>query len=355
MKKISVRVELDEVTKKSCEAFDYKFDGESIFELPKFDAPARDGSWSIGLIVGPSGSGKTQLLKLNYGITNNKLWNPQKSIASHFGSSEMAIKKLSAVGLNSIPAWAKPFHVLSNGEQFRASLAMIIENNVSIDEFTSVVDRNVARSCSNSIQKFIRNEKLKGIVFSSCHYDIIEWLQPDWCYDTMGESMLPRGCLQCRPQIRITIESCSGDWWRIFRHHHYLTSSINNSAEMFLAKWEGSPVAFASALPLPSGTIKNAWRGHRTVVLPDYQGLGIGVKLSDWVGQRFVNLGKRYFSKTSHPRMGQYRDSSPLWRPTSKNHKIRNSLNGKNKILIGMNRSIRENKYCYSHEYIGIC
>ncbi|NBR71123.1 MAG: GNAT family N-acetyltransferase [Proteobacteria bacterium] len=353
MKRLSVKVDLDEITKKVCEPFDYKFNGESTFDLPEFDPPKRDGSWSIGLIVGPSGSGKTQLLEGAYGINNQSHWDRNKSIASHFENSESAIKKLTSVGLNSIPAWCKPFHVLSNGEQFRASLARSLNSNIAVDEFTSVVDRSVAKSCSNAIQKFIRRENMTGVVFSSCHYDIIEWLQPDWCYDTMSGAMLPRGCLQCRPPIRITIEPCSGYWWKIFKHHHYLTSEINMASEMFIAKWEDTPVGFVSALPMPSGTLKNAWRGHRTVVLPDYQGLGIGVRLSDWMGERCLTFGRRYFSKTCHPRMGEYRDKSPLWRPTTKNHKIRSVSNGKNKNLLGMNNTIRDNKLCYSHEYIG--
>jgi hypothetical protein len=348
---LSVGVDVDEITKMACEPFDFEFNGEITFKLPRFDAPQRDGLWSIGLIVGPSGSGKTSLLKMNYGENKKQKWDASKSVASHFGDYNTAIKKLGAVGLNSIPSWCKPFHVLSNGEQFRAELARSLESNSSIDEFTSVVDRTVAKSCSNSVQKYIRNEKLTGVVFSTCHYDVIEWLQPDWCYDTMSGSMLPRGCLQCRPQIRITVESCDRGWWEIFRHHHYMTSSLNSTAITFLAKWENTPVAFASCLPMPSGTLKNAYREHRTVVLPDYQGLGIGVRLSDWVGQKLVDDGKRYFSKTSHPRMGEYRNKSKLWKPTSKNMIKRNDFSPKN--YNGLLDTYRANKFSYSHEYIG--
>ena len=352
--KLEITVELDEILKSACEPFDYKFDGTSYFELPIFDAPKRNQNWSIGLIVGPSGSGKTHLLKRNYGITEFPEWNKTKAIVSQFGSPENAVKKLSAVGLNSIPSWCRPFHVLSNGEQFRANMAMMLDSNSSFDEFTSVVDRQVAKSCSNAIQKHIRKTGITGVVFSSCHYDIIEWLQPDWCFDTLTGAMLPRGCLHRRQPITITIEPCSKSWWKIFKHHHYLTSEINPSSEMFLATWDNNPVGFASCIAMPSGTLKNAWRGHRTVILPDYQGMGIGVRLSDWMGERAISLGRRYFSKTAHPSMGEYRDRSNLWKPTSKNHKLRSDVNGsKNKNLKEMNKTLRENKLCYSHEYIG--
>ena len=354
MKKKSVTVELDDILKNACEPFDYSFDGTSVFQLPNFHAPERDGSWSIGLIVGPSGSGKTQLLKDNYGITEFPIWNTNKAIVSHFTDHNSAIDCFSAVGLNSVPSWCKPFHVLSNGEQFRANMARMLSNNSSFDEFTSVVDRTVAKSCSHAIQRYIRKNTISGIVFATCHYDVLEWLQPDWCFDTLTEAMLPRGCLQCRPKIELTIEPCSKSLWNIFKHHHYMTSEINIASEMFIATWEDVPIGFTSCISMPSGTLKNAWREHRTVVLPDYQGLGIGVRLSDWMGERCKYLGRRYFSKTSHPRMGQYRDNSLLWKPTSKNHLKRSDLkSSRNKNYNEMNRTLRVNKWSYSHEYIG--
>jgi len=131
-----------------------------------------------------------------------------------------------------------------------------------------------------------------------------------------------------------------------------MTSSLNPTAITFLAKWEDKPVAFSSCLPMPSGTIKNAYREHRTVVLPDYQGLGIGVRLSDWVGKKLVDSGKRYFSKTSHPRMGGYRSNSILWKPTSKNKVTRKDINKKN--YNGISDTYRINKFSYSHEYVGM-
>lgn len=351
---LSVKVEIDDILKSSCDPYDYNFDGTSVFKLPNFKSQSRDGSWSIGLIVGPSGSGKTQLLKKNYGITEFPKWNETKAIVSHFDSAKDATNRLSAVGLNSIPSWCRPFHVLSNGEQFRANMAMMLNTNSSFDEFTSVVDRTVAKSSCHAIQRHIRINNITGVVFSSCHYDIIEWLQPDWCYDTLTGAMLPRGCLQCRKPITLTVEPCTRSWWNVFKHHHYLTSEINVSSEMFIAIWDGIPVAFSACIAMPSGSLKNAYRGHRTVVLPDYQGLGIGVRLSDWMGERCISLGRRYFSKTAHPRMGEYRDKSSLWRPTSKNHNLRKDmLKERNRNYNNFNKTKRANKLCYSHEYIG--
>jgi GNAT superfamily N-acetyltransferase len=107
-----------------------------------------------------------------------------------------------------------------------------------------------------------------------------------------------------------------------------------------------------SALAMPG--VKNAWRGHRTVVLPDYQGIGIGVRCSDAVASMFVADGKRYFSKTSHPRMGLYRESSKLWKPTTKNRVIRNDYKSSRKTKEHRYKLSHAHRVCFSHEYIGV-
>jgi GNAT superfamily N-acetyltransferase len=53
---------------------------------------------------------------------------------------------------------------------------------------------------------------------------------------------------------------------------------------------------------------------HRLVILPDYQGLGIGGRLSEWMEQRLYEQGYRYRSVSSHPALNAYRSRSPRWR-----------------------------------------
>jgi len=175
-------VERDEFITASETAFDCIFDGVSTFypwklptKLPK--------KFGIGVIVGSSGSGKSTILK-QFGLEDEPIWNDNKSIVSHFDSPDDAINKLGSVGLNSIPSWYKPYSVLSNGEKFRADLARKIKSNAVIDEYTSVVDRNVAKAASVSLSKYVKNNKLENIVLSTCHHDILDWLEPDWVLDT---------------------------------------------------------------------------------------------------------------------------------------------------------------------------
>lgn len=175
----------DDFIKASEKAFDCIFDGISKFY--PWEKPEITEDFTIGIIHGNSGSGKSTLLK-EFGEDIPNIWEDDKAIISHFESPDEGINLLGAVGLNSIPSWYKPYKVLSNGEKFRADLARKLKDGCVIDEFTSVVDRTVAKSTSISIAKYIRKNGLKNVVISTCHEDIIEWLNPDWVIDTnLGE------------------------------------------------------------------------------------------------------------------------------------------------------------------------
>jgi GNAT superfamily N-acetyltransferase/ABC-type thiamine transport system ATPase subunit len=340
-------VVLDEITQELIKPFDYESDGTEKFypyllptDLPK--------DFGIGVIVGASGTGKSTLLK-SFGSPVSPVWN-DGSIVSNFANAIDANEKLSAAGLMSVPEWVKPFSVLSNGQQFRANLARSLHNEAVIDEFTSVIDRNVAKAASTAMARYVRKNNVKGIVLATCHRDVLEYLEPDWIIDTdRGE--WASGRYLHRPDLVLGIYPCSNEVWEHFAPHHYLSESLNKSAHCYLALWNGSVVGFVASIAYPSGTVKEAYREHRLVVHPDFQGFGIGPRLSEAVAQHYLDNGKRYFSKTSHPRLGGYRDQSALWKPTSKNHKRRTdglNLDGKARW------SIDPNRWSYSHEYVGI-
>ncbi len=352
-------VKQDEITKEISNSFDFEFDGKVSFTMPRFKRPEND--FNVGLVVGPSGSGKSNILK-EFNKEENIQWDSNKAVCSHFATHDEAVDKLSAVGFNSIPSWLKPYHVLSTGEKFRVDLAKRLKDNAVIDEFTSVVDRNVAKSCANALGKYIKKQNLKNIVFASCHYDIIDWLQPDWVFDTTSNKVVGRRW-ERRPKIVLEIFPCRVEIWSLFREHHYLTGDINKGARCWLAVWEGNPVGFSSSIPLPTGTIEGkCYRGHRLVILPDFQGLGIGVRLSDFMGEMHIKQNIKYFSKTAHPRLGEYREQSKAWKPTSSNKKdhskaylkdIRRARAGGNLIQTEEGLLRHMNRICYSHQYIG--
>lgn len=133
------------------------------------------------------------------------------------GDWQQVTAALSAVGLGDVPSWLHPYHVLSTGEKFRASLARIVceaPEHVVIDEFTSVVDRQIARMGASAFAKAWRHTGGQAVLLS-CHYDIIDWLAPDWVFDTAtGDFRWTRGCLQ-RPRIAIsTYSRPTGDFGR---------------------------------------------------------------------------------------------------------------------------------------------
>jgi hypothetical protein len=117
-----------------------------------------------------------------------------------------------------------------------------------------------------------------------------------------------------------------------------------------MATWEGVPVAFAGILAFPHPIVKKGWRESRTVVLPDFQGLSIGVKLSDYIGSVFKANECRFFSKTAHPAMINYRlRHTELWKQTTHSREARDPAEKSMKSR-GWDTTQR---YCYAFEYIG--
>lgn len=168
-------------------AFDYQqkesveqFKGRIVF--PK--------KWQIGAIVGASGTGKTTIAnKIFKDELSQKLVYKSKSVIDDMPkdcSVDEITKMFYAVGFGSVPSWLKPFSVLSNGEKMRVELAnRLLNNDMSVfDEFTSVVDRNVAKTMCIATKKTMSKMPNKKLVVVSCHYDILDWLQPDWVFDT---------------------------------------------------------------------------------------------------------------------------------------------------------------------------
>jgi len=356
----SSKVKVDSITKGVSQPFEYKFDGSRTFT--GWEKPEVPSNFRLGLIVGPSGSGKSLLLK-EFGKETDPRWTKGESVASHFRDVDDATNRLTGVGLNSIPTWCSDFQVLSTGEQFRANLARKIGDHAVIDEFTSVVDRNVAKAASCALRRYVDKHDVKGMVLASCHEDIIPWLQPDW-YFTTTDGILHDGRLLRRPSITIRIYPCSRNLWGMFAPHHYLSHVLASSAKCYVVTAEfekqTNVVGFVSCRPYPTGSIRRAWLEHRTVILPDFQGLGIGPRASDAVASLYLSEGKHYFSRTAHPRFGAYRNKpNSGWMPTtqykgeSKYARNQASDKGTHTGAERINTFGGDNRLAFSHEYVG--
>ena len=239
-----------------------------LFDLPRcqrstvtwtVDLPIEQRPWQIGLVVGPSGCGKSTLARrlwleaLDHGAALKHIGRGciVDAFPDNWSIADIT-ELLSSVGLASPPCWLRPFGVLSTGQQFRVTLALLLASTplgglAVCDEYTSVVDRTVAQVGSHAVARTVRARGLRFIAVT-CHEDVQDWLQPDWVYRP-AENAFSWRCLQRRPKIQLDVIRCKASAWPLFAPHHYLSQAHCPGAVCFLALWSERPVAFSSWLP----------------------------------------------------------------------------------------------------------
>jgi len=307
--------------------------------------------WNVGIIYGNSGTGKSTIAKE---LFPNEFFEgfeyKEISVLDDMpkeSSTKEVSKAFNSVGFSSVPSWFKPYGVLSQGEKMRVDLARCILEKDSLfvfDEFTSVVDRTVAKIGSAAISKAVKKSG-KQFIAVSCHSDIIEWLEPDWtfCTNTM-KFETTRGLL--RPSIKLEIYREKG-YWELFRKYHYLNHDINKSSEQFVGYLEGKLCAFVAVLPAMGRGLKKARRSHRIVVLPDFQGIGIGSAFSTFIAKDYKSKGYRFFANGSNPALSYARSKAKGWRLSKQS---RSKHHGGNVMC----KTIANNRTTARWEYIGI-
>jgi ABC-type lipoprotein export system ATPase subunit/GNAT superfamily N-acetyltransferase len=349
--KLKTEILNDEYTEYVFDNFDIQNRDNTSVEIPMNFSECRTFDWNIGVIYGGSGTGKTTLLK-EFGDLAKANFDGKKALISNFDwlDPKSATFLLTAMGLGSIPTWLRPFHTLSNGEQYRAELAYKVGvakpgSVVLIDEYTSVVDRDVAKSMSNALQKYIRREN-KRIILASCHFDIMEWLQPDWTYSpTKGRVERHALLRQSRPDIAVSIFRCRYETWNLFKQHHYLTEELNKCAETFIVEFNGQYIGFFGILPFPGVGDPKTRRLSRMVILPDFQGLGIGTKVFNYLCSLYKAEGHIMYVRTVSPGLGKFMEKNDNWQATSSNGKIPPDDTSGRKIM---------KRPGYSYKYIGV-
>lgn len=301
--------------------------------------PIENISWNIGLIVGASGTGKTTIAKScfeNFDFFEGFDWSGD-SVLDDFDASldaKQIVESLSKVGFASPPDWLKPFRVLSNGQKMRAELArLILESDKPFiyDEFTSVVDRNVAKIGSAAIQRYIRKEN-KQFIAVSCHYDIAEWLEPDWVYDVNKMEFTDTRGLLRRPSIEVNIRRAERKEWKEFAEFHYLDNSHASATHSYIAEINGESVAWCSVIHFPHPKAKNIKRIHRVVVKPDYQGIGLGSRLISEIAHSYFLEKFRVRLVTSSPAFILGLNNNKSWVMTRKPSMIKLSNSNYNNI-----------------------
>ena len=277
--------------------------------------------WQIGLIVGKSGTGKTTIAKqlfensyiTNYEYNADTVLDDMPKVCN----VEQITSAFNAVGFSSPPSWLKPYSVLSNGQKMRVDLARAIlepQKLFVFDEFTSVVDRNVAQIGSFAMQKAIRKTD-KQFIAVTCHFDVKDWLLPDWIFDTDTMTFQNfEGQKKNRPNIKFEIfNTADKSIWKMFAKHHYLSHSHNNAAHVYIAIINDQIAGFLSVLHLPHPKAKNIKKVHRLVILPDYQGAGFGIKFLNEIAEIYQKEKWRFTIVTSAPSLINVLKKSRQW------------------------------------------
>ena len=266
-------------------------------------------NWQIGLIVGKSGTGKTTIAKELFPDSYiTRFQYSAESIVDDMPkdkSVEEITSAFNSVGFSSPPSWLKPYSALSNGQKMRVDLANAILSDRELfvfDEFTSVVDRNVAQIGSFAMQKAIRKTDKKFIAVT-CHFDVEDWLLPDWVFDTDTMTFrINEGQKKNRPEIKFEIFNTSDKTiWKMFAKHHYLSHTHNNAANVFIATINDQIAGFLSVLHFPNAKYSNYKKVHRLVILPDYQGAGFGIKFLNHIAETYKNEKYKFGITTSAP------------------------------------------------------
>lgn len=285
-------------------------------------------SFNIGLIVGASGSGKTTLAKKIFGndcFTTSI--DPSKAIIDQFPfdmSYDDCAASLAGMGLTSVPCWIRPVYTLSNGQRARAEAALHMtdetKNIICIDEWTSVVDRTVAKVMSHCIQKHARKTN-RQVILNACHYDIIEWLNPDFIIDCNKQEYIDRrsmvGAFQRGDQLQFSIKPVSRKTWPYFSKYHYLSERLPGGQIYTYGLFDGAnQIGFQCFAAYIIGDHKTFF-SNRTVIHPDYAGFGMGIKLITETSKDMVRRGFRVKAKFSSTPIYKSMKKDPNWKCTA--------------------------------------
>jgi ABC-type lipoprotein export system ATPase subunit len=338
--------------------FDIDAASRSVTEIPLNLPDLTERDWNVGLIVGPSGAGKStvarELFNKQMVAQESLQWSRDRSLIDDF-PKDLKIQDittlLSSVGFSSPPSWLRPFGALSNGEQFRVSMARLLAEQPDlavVDEFTSVVDRTVAQIGSHAIAKTVRKRGQK-LVAVTCHYDVQDWLQPDWIYQpATGE--FSWGSVQPRPRVNLKFVRTTHEAWKHFSRHHYLNHTVSKGAKFILGLIDDRPAVLIATLYQPHPRTNNLHRVSRIVVLPDFQGLGLGNIALDLVGGAFVANGNRLNIVTSHPALIRSLNKGGTWKMNRKPSRVNKPASTSK---IDGNRELSNGRLTTTFSYVG--
>lgn len=316
--------------------------------------------FNVGLIIGASGSGKTTLAKKMFGDECFKTeYDISRPVIEQFPqdwSYDDCVAALNGIGLTSVPCWIRPMYTLSNGQKMRAEAALSLakqDNSLTcIDEWTSVVDRTVAKVMSHCVAKHARKYD-KKIILNSCHYDVIEWLNPDWIIDCNIQTYTDRramvGTFERTDQLRCEIREVDRKTWQNFSKYHYLSERLPGGKIYCFGLFEGlNQIGFGCYAAYIIGN-HTTFFSNRVVIHPDYAGLGLGLKFINETAKIMVMRGFKVKTKFSSLPLHKARQKDPLWILKSVNKDFKSPSFGK---YSSREKQFRTKVVSYSYDFI---
>lgn len=293
-----------------------------------------EAEFAVGLIVGASGSGKSSLARKIYGDECfRELLDLSRPVIDQFDermSYDDCARALVGVGLTQVPCWIRPASTLSNGQRVRAECALQMAASAEdrptvIDEWTSVVDRTVAKIMSHCIAKHARRST-RSVVLCSCHYDVIEWLDPDWIIDCNKQEFIDRRLLPPRKRerkerLRFEIREADKSTWRFFSKYHYLSERLPGGTiypfGMFHEQEQIGFICFANYVPhrISQKHQPMLLHANRLVIHPDFVGFGLGIRMTNETSAIMAQRGFDIRSKFSSLPQLRSRRNQPWWIP----------------------------------------
>lgn len=314
------------------EHFDLKMENMEHF-IPNHELQLPE-EFSIIYVNGSSGSGKS-LLK-NKILTEKNCYEVEDEYDEELSVIEVVpmLRYLMGVGLNSVPRWVNPIKYLSDGERFRFNIAFALYKNrdndkiILIDEYCSKVDIPTSLSVSHRLRKIVKKENKKIIVFGLFnHFE--KYLKQDLKYITDNKELIrhefPNPQLELEISFDTEWKTSKKNWKNMFSQHHYLNDNLQ-PCFIFTLWCNGEICGHLSYRYILTRDFGKWSQVHRLVILPKYQGLGLGFQfLERMMGILQFSYPEKIFQiTTSHKKMfGVMRKNEDKWYWKKKNFVVR--------------------------------
>ncbi|MGA3110640.1 MAG: GNAT family N-acetyltransferase [Candidatus Bathyarchaeia archaeon] len=133
----------------------------------------------------------------------------------------------------------------------------------------------------------------------------------------------------------------------MFRQYHYLNGSLPSTARCYVAVHKDKPIAFIAIVHIHMRA--RYYRVSRLVVLPDYQGIGVGKRFLNFIAELYVSQTKMpFYILTSNPQI--VHGSMNNWKVTRFGHASKGK--GNSRINNEIRSSLSRNRITVSLQYI---